>query len=762
MAHNGYFSFAGSEIINAERTVAYAAALTPGLRVDDCERCQGLRYLVNRRSPFGPLRFRFGRDVEDQTRYRSPLLDKPDWYDDNDPDTWGFAGIYPLSVSGIEDGGKASSVTELNQDGGFLGAGRRASKEVKFTGLLIGDSDRSLDAGMRWLRRALEGSDCGDGSQCFGDDLCYLSACPECAPLSGIDSTALAAVRASGTVPGDSDWQEFGGAWVPDHDAGTSTYTSSLTAVTRTNLIPNPSFHPNATLTELRRNLVTNPSFAIGLNDWTVNGSGTTARDQTTHPSTTIVSMKVTPSSGTMSLEYEIAAAPGDELSWGFSHKGDFNVYGGLFFYDGSDTNLGNGLPGGILPPGTPIALASSTWTPYHAGTGAAPAGTTKAILTLEVDYDDSPGGSNWFAATSIEAMSALSIDYFDGNTPNDGGMFYSWTGAQYLSESIVSGRTIDGWTQTASTGAMVVDLDGSADLYGEATFVSDDFTTVGSQFYAARVKVYSDGGCEVTLTLTIGVGTTAATKTMWVPPGEEVVILAPASANTVATTAHLTVSTTLGDIATVSEAMVEPVPSGGVTGPYFDGDTASTGDEQYVWSGEPYASSSIATLTANYASEYLEHSPFGAVCDNMTFSVDFGGPLTTETLLRTNYISNPAYEVLGSSETVRRNLGVNPTGHDTTDAWTAHYETTPTATPTLASVADTTGLADDILGVDGVTSWVRQTKNEDWETGDGIVIGEVNTDYSMSSTDGTLAHRLDRRVEQLRRQPVPGPPRLL
>lgn len=160
MAYEGFLSLGGVEIANAARVKAYADELVPLLGLSDCWGCTDLA------------------EVLGDDEYTTPMIDRPDWLSDHDPDSWDFCGFYPLEIEGLEDGVREATVTELALDGAVVGAPRYRSREIRVSGLLIGVSDAAVSYGLTWLGKALEGSPCRGAEGCTGDHLCYYSACP--------------------------------------------------------------------------------------------------------------------------------------------------------------------------------------------------------------------------------------------------------------------------------------------------------------------------------------------------------------------------------------------------------------------------------------------------------------------------------------------------------------------------------------------------------------------------------------------------------
>src|SRR5262245_7604997 len=161
MAWDGYFTYAGQEFINAQRTEAYATQAGAGW----LKGCFG-------GTDLGPM---LGQT------YRSPMLDPAPWTDPDAPESYEFFGVYPLGVTGIEDSTRVGNVIESTGDGGTVSRIRHATRSVVFNVALVGGSDCAVDYGARWLRRLLLGAACGTQASeaCSGENLCYLS----CEPL---------------------------------------------------------------------------------------------------------------------------------------------------------------------------------------------------------------------------------------------------------------------------------------------------------------------------------------------------------------------------------------------------------------------------------------------------------------------------------------------------------------------------------------------------------------------------------------------------
>lgn len=151
---NGWLSFGGNEVLNDERTRAYANDLLPNLTLPTtcAEDNRGLAAMLS------------------DEPYRTPMIDEAPWVDHDDPDTYGFCGALSLSVSGLTDSTRTATVVENAASGGSVVGRRSATKEVRVTALLLADSEASLSAGKRWLSAALDGG-C---DPCEPSELCFL------------------------------------------------------------------------------------------------------------------------------------------------------------------------------------------------------------------------------------------------------------------------------------------------------------------------------------------------------------------------------------------------------------------------------------------------------------------------------------------------------------------------------------------------------------------------------------------------------------
>jgi len=160
MAWDGWYEFGGTEIINVDRTEAYAKHANMGWFKPVHEN--------------GSLAALLG-----EPEYASPLQDDAPWTDPDAPESYRFYGAYPLEITGVEDSTWTAPVTESTGDGGVVGRARRATRTMVFSLALLGADECAVDYGFRWLKNAMVAGPCGDDTQdCnTGSNLCFL-ACP--------------------------------------------------------------------------------------------------------------------------------------------------------------------------------------------------------------------------------------------------------------------------------------------------------------------------------------------------------------------------------------------------------------------------------------------------------------------------------------------------------------------------------------------------------------------------------------------------------
>lgn len=159
----GYFSLGGNEVGNNARAIGYA-------RTSDC-----------------PIMWHRGETCDNLAEalhdnvYEYQFIDQAPWYDPDDPDVTGrFLGLYVVSISGLSDSTRAATVTEKNTDGAQVSGYRHTSREVRVRAFLTARGMDALEAGMTWLRNALEPNACGmhGNVDCGASDMGFFVDCP--------------------------------------------------------------------------------------------------------------------------------------------------------------------------------------------------------------------------------------------------------------------------------------------------------------------------------------------------------------------------------------------------------------------------------------------------------------------------------------------------------------------------------------------------------------------------------------------------------
>jgi hypothetical protein len=191
--YEGYLKFGASEALNIARTMAYVKAgiVAPGVFIDAPTGYDGLRESLG--------------DAE----YRTPALDAAPWFDPANPDTAEFAGVLPLSVTGLDGTTRAVTVTDRTGDGGTASAPRRSSRTIAVSALLVGRDGAGAAAGLEWLTTTLHRS-CEGDSDCEGTDLSGFLVCPTVEVGEDMDAALVAATYAR-----DTTWLAYGGTWTP-------------------------------------------------------------------------------------------------------------------------------------------------------------------------------------------------------------------------------------------------------------------------------------------------------------------------------------------------------------------------------------------------------------------------------------------------------------------------------------------------------------------------------------------------------------------
>jgi len=143
------------EIVNNARVQTYAqqAGLCWLLNCADCE-------AVEQAIPGAP--------------YVSPKDDPAPWYDEENPDTWGFMGVYGLEATGADDSTRHANVIEATTGGGVIGPTYFGSRTIVVRALAVAQGECELQAGIDWLREQCSVS----FEPCRGDSFNFFDCCP--------------------------------------------------------------------------------------------------------------------------------------------------------------------------------------------------------------------------------------------------------------------------------------------------------------------------------------------------------------------------------------------------------------------------------------------------------------------------------------------------------------------------------------------------------------------------------------------------------
>lgn len=158
MGWSGYVTFDGTEILNASRVEALAGS-KPWFKA--------------------AVENSVLEEALDDPAYTD--IQNAPWWDPDDSASERFYGLYPISVTGIEDSSRSSAVVESTEDGGVPGRVRHGIKSVLLNVVIVAEDTLGAEYGMRWARRALLGAVCSpllSTQTSLGATLGYLAAEP--------------------------------------------------------------------------------------------------------------------------------------------------------------------------------------------------------------------------------------------------------------------------------------------------------------------------------------------------------------------------------------------------------------------------------------------------------------------------------------------------------------------------------------------------------------------------------------------------------
>lgn len=151
MATNGWIEFNGVELVNLSRTAQLADVLGLGTVWQIPENVEWIQ------DALGGLEY----DV---------IAEAP-WYDSGYPASSEFAGVVPLSFTGLDDSTLVSSPLEYITDGGHSGKQRNTTLSIVASVAIVARTERGAEYGKRWLDRILKGT--GPRMFCSGSDMRY-------------------------------------------------------------------------------------------------------------------------------------------------------------------------------------------------------------------------------------------------------------------------------------------------------------------------------------------------------------------------------------------------------------------------------------------------------------------------------------------------------------------------------------------------------------------------------------------------------------
>lgn len=151
MAYDGWVEFNDTELFNLSRTAQLAEA-------------QGIDSVWT-----DPASVQWIEDALGGVDYDT--VSEAPWYDPDYLPSGEFAGIIPLSMSGLDDSTLESSPREYITDGGNSGRARNSTLNIVANVAIVASTDRGAAFGKRWLDRLLRGAPAT--ATCSGADLTY-------------------------------------------------------------------------------------------------------------------------------------------------------------------------------------------------------------------------------------------------------------------------------------------------------------------------------------------------------------------------------------------------------------------------------------------------------------------------------------------------------------------------------------------------------------------------------------------------------------
>lgn len=499
----GFFQLGGTEIANSMRVADYVRKNLPQFPLSNCVDCDNLREALG-----DPL-------------YESPLVDDAPWVDESNPATYDFYGFYPLEIQGVSQSTRQAAVTESINDGGYVGAVRYGTREIRVKGILVARNGLALEAGMTWLRMALDPSTCSDhDGSCGGAKMCFYAACPtidlQCfrptavdGPIENITSITAETSPTLFNLPDDpGSYQAF--FRVNPTDGLVFNWG-------RRKLLSDEVIQEFGPAVSQRTNFITNPSFTLNSTGWTTSvgmdgtwhetggadGGGYLALGEVENLTTNPSFESVTP--GTVAMRINLSKRPQASSGWTSSAGTGGLITGSLV----EDARFPGGFARQTLWTKSPTANTSLTINPNQVPAvtngkphvvrfayavtdwpGFQPAITVNTVPVSPLTITDL--GDGLFEAWGVIAPNASApavllgsagtlppvgatlrgggqfveagstyTGYFDGSTPAADGWVYAWSGA----------------ANTAITQARSAEVVTTRNLYGNPSFESTSGT---------------------------------------------------------------------------------------------------------------------------------------------------------------------------------------------------------------------------------------------------------------------------------------------
>lgn len=169
-----YAALAGTEIVNAQRTIKYIQQIGLPLSVSEDCWCADIRELLNCEAVTATADYQYpsaGYPADS-----TPVSDPAPWYDPAIPESGDFLGFLPVEFEGL-----GSTYTRPSFDniggGALLGKLRPQGRVLTWRGFLIGRTCCAAEYGVSWLTAML--AEAGGCDGCNGAELDILLCCPE-------------------------------------------------------------------------------------------------------------------------------------------------------------------------------------------------------------------------------------------------------------------------------------------------------------------------------------------------------------------------------------------------------------------------------------------------------------------------------------------------------------------------------------------------------------------------------------------------------